>query len=304
MKKLLLIIFLFSSYFAGAQTVGQFRYDTTKFIKVGSRNHVMIDNLIQVTDSAYKPLVVGADGVIKRNTFWPGSGGGSVNINPLMDSVYRINDSTLRGKKYDGTTWDLSAATPRTYIYAYPTRVEGDSIIMGGRDSVVIYAHLTGSNLVLEQVGGDSVVIALPGGGGGTTKYTTNEYGILIDSATANLYKVRADTTVIASKTYVDNKDALKQNLVTLTTVATATGASTFNQSTGALVIPAPTAETQTAASTAVTFSVITIPNTYGAYTVYRNGVRNIPITDYTVSGNVVTGAAFVVGDLITIETK
>ena len=37
-------------------------------------------------------------------------------------------------------------------------------------------------------------------GGGGASKYTTNQYGIIIDSSTANLYKIKADSTVLLSK--------------------------------------------------------------------------------------------------------
>lgn len=112
MKKLLLIILVLWAATGSAQTVGQFRYDTTKFLKVGGRNHVMIENLITVTDSTYKPLVVGADGVIKRNSYWPGTGSGGsggsgitslgtgyglVNVN---DSTYRVDTTVIASKDY------------------------------------------------------------------------------------------------------------------------------------------------------------------------------------------------------------
>lgn len=70
----------------------------------------------------------------------------------------------------------------------------------------------------------------------------------------------------------------------------------------GSSVIPAQ--ESQTASSTAVTFTVVTVPGTYGTYIIYRNGSRQRPTTDYTTSGNVVTGPAWQVNDNIAIEIK
>lgn len=89
---------------------------------------------------------------------------------------------------------------------------------------------------------------------------------------------------------------------LTLSTAATTTGAATLVS--GTLTIPIPKAETQTASGTAVTFSTVTVPNTYGAYTVYHNGVRLIPTTDYTTSGQIVTSAYFISGSTVTVETK
>ena len=97
MKHILILILSLASFSGYSQTVGQFRYDTTKFLKVGGRNHVMIENLIQTSDSTVKPLVVGADGVIKRNSYWPGgSGGGSGSIEYILQGYGIKIDSTGR----------------------------------------------------------------------------------------------------------------------------------------------------------------------------------------------------------------
>jgi len=127
MKKLLLIIFLFAGYASTAQTVGQFRYDTTKFLKVGGRNHVMIENLITTTDSVPKPLVVGADGVIKKSSSWyGGSGGGSGSIEYVLqgygikvDSVGRLytiklDSSIISGVITGGDTTILNSTLDST----------------------------------------------------------------------------------------------------------------------------------------------------------------------------------------------
>jgi hypothetical protein len=140
-----------------------------------------------------------------------------------------------------------------------------DSIAVYGVDSSFQSAARVGDSIIFTRFDGTTQGVYAPvGGGGGTTKYSTNEWGILIDSATTDLYKIRGDSSVLASKTYVDNKDALKLNIsdtaamlahykdsiaahntrligkqtnITLTTTGTS-GASTFNQSTGALNIP------------------------------------------------------------------
>ena len=97
MKHILILILSLASFAGYSQTVGQFRYDTTKFLKIGGRNHVMIENLIQTSDSTVKPLVVGADGVIKRNSYWPGgSGGGSGSIEYILQGYGIKIDSTGR----------------------------------------------------------------------------------------------------------------------------------------------------------------------------------------------------------------
>lgn len=52
------------------------------------------------------------------------------------------------------------------------------------------------------------------GGGGGSAKYSTSEYGISIDSATANLYKIRVDTSISGlSGKYVRMADAIPYTL-------------------------------------------------------------------------------------------
>ena len=97
MKKILILIMVLSSFAGYSQTVGQFRYDTTKFLKVGGRNHVMIENLITTTDSIPKPLVVGADGFIKKSSAWFGTGsGGSGSIEYILQGFGIKVDSTGR----------------------------------------------------------------------------------------------------------------------------------------------------------------------------------------------------------------
>jgi hypothetical protein len=125
------------------------------------------------------------------------------------------------------------------------------------------------------------------GGGGSVQSVTGNPSGLVDNTDPANP---------------VVQRDASKQNTITFSNSPTATGSATFSSST--LTIPSPTQETKTASGTSVTFTVITIPNTYGAYTLYHNGVRLIPSTDYTVSGNVVTSPYFSNGDTVSIEIK
>lgn len=86
---------------ASAQTVGQFRYDTTKFLKVGGRNHVMIPGIQRITDSTHKPLVMGPDSVIKVGTYWPGGAGGSGSTEYVVEG-YGINVDSLN-RRY--TVW-------------------------------------------------------------------------------------------------------------------------------------------------------------------------------------------------------
>jgi len=50
------------------------------------------------------------------------------------------------------------------------------------------------------------------GTSGGTTKYSTTEYGMLTDSATTGLYKFRADSTVLESQARAVNRAATKQD--------------------------------------------------------------------------------------------
>jgi len=71
--------------------------------------------------------------------------------------------------------------------------------------------------LILSMQGYSQQTIKVAGGGtsGGATKYSTTEYGMLTDSATTNLYKFRADTTVLESQARAVNRAALKQNVLT-----------------------------------------------------------------------------------------
>jgi len=62
--------------------------------------------------------------------------------------------------------------------------------------------------LILSMQGYSQQTIKVAGGGtsGGATKYSTTEYGMLTDSATTNLYKFRADTTVLESQARAVNR--------------------------------------------------------------------------------------------------
>jgi hypothetical protein len=193
----------------GANTLGFYIDYVTLNGGVNNGTGNFIEDVYASNDSLYKVK----NGI---STFWyKVTGGGGVIDSTLLDSAYRDTEDTV--VKYRRKSGDIIEVEDRRTIMKFPFRIRTkaqtgaayDSAMIYYGDSILIYGHITGSNLVMERMDGDSVVIALPSGGGGTTKYTTNEYGILIDSATANLYKVRADTSVIASKTYVDNKDDL-----------------------------------------------------------------------------------------------
>jgi len=58
-----------------------------------------------------------------------------------------------------------------------------------------------------------TIKVAGSGTSGGTTKYSTTEYGMLTDSATAGLYKFRADSTVLESQARAVNRAELKANV-------------------------------------------------------------------------------------------
>lgn len=71
-----------------------------------------------------------------------------------------------------------------------------------------------------------TIKVASSGGtSGGATKYSTTEYGMLTDSATTNLYKFRADSTVLESQVRAVNRAALN---VTLAGTQNITGDKTF----------------------------------------------------------------------------
>jgi len=61
-----------------------------------------------------------------------------------------------------------------------------------------------------------TIKVAGSGTSGGTTKYSTTEYGMLTDSATDGLYKFRVDTTVLESQERAVNRAALKQDKITI----------------------------------------------------------------------------------------
>jgi len=87
-----------AGFAAHAQTVGQFRYDSTKFLKVGGINFVIIDSIQRTSDTTLnKPLVINEGGVIRMAQYWPaGTGGGGGGIIELGDGygLIKVNDST------------------------------------------------------------------------------------------------------------------------------------------------------------------------------------------------------------------
>jgi len=98
MKKIITLILILASFSGYSQTVGQFRYDTTKFLKVGGRNQVVIDSVLTIGDTTLnKPLTINTAGQIKKLPYWPaGTGGGgsgtvtinSENKNPDTEQVF------------------------------------------------------------------------------------------------------------------------------------------------------------------------------------------------------------------------
>lgn len=88
MKKFISLILIFYSGFLSAQTVGQFRYDTTLFYKTGGFNEVKIQNKTKDTLGIFtnvgngwgqwkKPSVVSGGIVIGNDTLMVSGGGGS-----------------------------------------------------------------------------------------------------------------------------------------------------------------------------------------------------------------------------------
>jgi len=93
--------------------------------------------------------------------------------------------------------------------------------------------------LILSMQGYSQQTIKVAGGGtsGGATKYSTTEYGMLTDSATTNLYKFRADTTVLESQARAVNRAALKMNIAPIIQTITSGTAATVTDSTTWFII-------------------------------------------------------------------
>jgi len=96
--------------------------------------------------------------------------------------------------------------------------------------------------LILSMQGYSQQTIKVAGGGtsGGATKYSTTEYGMLTDSATTNLYKFRADSTVLESQARAVNRAALKMNIApVIQTITSGTAATVTDSTTWFIINPA-----------------------------------------------------------------
>lgn len=156
MKRILILVLMLWGT-AQAQTVGQFRYDTTKFLKVNGRNHVMIPGIQRITDSAHKPLVMGPDSVIKVGTYWPGSGGGSGNTNSNIGAGYRwAVPNTNNIKTLFGTANLVIDSTTNANALTLTPNITG--LVTAGTNVTVTGSGTSGSPYVVNSSGGiDSV---------------------------------------------------------------------------------------------------------------------------------------------------
>jgi len=88
-----------------------------------------------------------------------------------------------------------------------------------GTSSPATKLHVAGSFRLANGTQGAGKVLTSDANGtatwetasGGTTKYSTTEYGMLTDSATANLYEFRVDSTVMESQARAVNRAAILQ---------------------------------------------------------------------------------------------
>jgi len=192
MKKLLLLILVLWAATGTAQTVGQFRYDTTKFLKVGGRNQVVIENIATTDTTLSKPVGIDAKGRILRLPYWP-TGSGSIDyvvpgFGVKVDSINR--------------TYTVSADTNMlalkdTIKVKMPLYVSGDTLEFL-KDSSYLVKNVflkTGTDSVFKTINGvDSFAFLLPsgGGGGGTQTIYVNQIGTLGDS----LVWVKNDSTL------------------------------------------------------------------------------------------------------------
>lgn len=298
MKKLLGILFLFITINASAQWN---RDDTTRYIWYHYQYGTRMPRAIY--DSVFAPP---------------------------KDTVFSKKGLATKGSALyvgNGTYWTLSSVGGVGGLDSIRNNFNNTKIIIwaGGiaKDSLakgIIKYQIANFKVTNISPGLDSVSY-IGSGGGGASKYTTNQYGILVDSATANLYKIKADSTVLLSKlnansTYYSSRtvapdssyvtfnrpDGTKDTLrftgataggtITLTTTGTS-GAATLVSN--VLNIPqysggGTTSEqvlTATAAQTAFTFT--SVPASYNDYMIIVNGGVGASTTAYTTSGNIVT---------------
>ena len=232
MKKLLLLILVLWADTGTAQTVGQFRYDTTKFLKVGGRNQVVIENIATTDTTFSKPVGIDANGNILRLPYWPTDAGGSIDyvvpgFGVKVDSINR--------------TYTVSADTNKlalkdTIKVKKPLYVSGDTLQFL-KDSSYLVKNVflkTGTDSVFKTINGvDSFAFLLPSGGG-TQTYLTQNAGILLDSLTTpNTYGVGVDTSDAlvlsrqrAANTYLDK--TTPQSAYTLFGRGSGTGSPSF----------------------------------------------------------------------------
>src|SRR5690606_37455953 len=95
MKKLLFILLLLP-FFGTAQTIGHFRYDTTKFYKVGGNTTVQIEN-------STKNLT---------NSFLQNYGEGRTRFAYALDSVWISGDSIKFRYGLDTLSFEKGGGTP------------------------------------------------------------------------------------------------------------------------------------------------------------------------------------------------
>jgi hypothetical protein len=256
MKQILFILFIFLGY----TSFGQVYQNYPQSMKTP---RVRVDSVLSL------PL-----GIERTRNISGGQDTGQIRYNKADSSVYI----------YTGSQWaQITGGGSGVTVVAYGKNAGGDSTILllsngtryAAKDSIgtgssspdtvivkapcyIIPAGTAGSTHDSLVCPIDSLIAAA---GSGTTKYSTNEWGILIDSATTDLYKIRGDSSVLASKPYVDNKLAL---------------ISTSDQT---LV--------STSAQTAFTFTGV--PASYADYLIFVNGMEVENTEYFTTSGNIVT---------------
>jgi len=171
MKKLLVFVFIICSFKGFSQTPYP-----TPYQNLGSKNTYV------------QSWALGIDTTFKMPVFYDTTAANLTRAKLYSGAlIYTRVDTSFYVRNITATKWlqisgsgGGSSGTPDTIISGTPlyvriaaeTGADNDSIKIKYGDSILIYAHLTGSNLVLERMDGDSVVIALPGGG--TTETASN----------------------------------------------------------------------------------------------------------------------------------
>jgi hypothetical protein len=155
--------------------------------------------------------------LLQRNetaTAWVQIGGST-----KVDSVTESNDSLYYWINGSSTFIAVisGSGTTDTVITKFPiytiTGGPHDSIAVYGVDSSFQSAARVGDSIIFTRFNGSTQGVYAPtsggGGGSGITELGTPAYGLTRTNDSTYI----VDTTVIASKTYVDNKDALKLNI-------------------------------------------------------------------------------------------